>query len=158
MTGDKNAELLARLRNLDCAMVEICRPHSGNPSDDIIPISRSVLIQALTPASPVSREGAKDRALRLVRDLVVELETWEPETLDYLRLMPEAALLREWIAKSATLPNPASGGDFVLVPREPTEAMIRAVDKAAMERWPNARKMAEAMHAAILAVAAESAK
>ena len=39
---------------------------------------------------------------------------------------------------------------FVLVPKHPTEAMIRAVDKAAMERWPNARKMAVAMHAAIV--------
>ncbi|MBB3876134.1 hypothetical protein GGR47_002380 [Sphingomonas aquatilis] len=49
------------------------------------------------------RERAKDKAIGLIRDLVVELETWEPELLDVLRLTPQAKLLREWIAKPASL-------------------------------------------------------
>ena len=39
----------------------------------------------------------------------------------------------------------------VVVPREPTEAVIRAVDAAAMDKWPNARAMAIAMHKAMIA-------
>lgn len=40
-------ELIARLQSLDCVMVEVCEPHPGNPSPNIIPISRADLLAAL---------------------------------------------------------------------------------------------------------------
>lgn len=42
--------------------------------------------------------------------------------------------------------------------REPTEAQIRAVDKALHEHWPNARKMAVAMQHAMIDSALSKAK
>jgi hypothetical protein len=42
-----------------------------------------------------------------------------------------------------------------VVPVEPSEAVIRAVDAACHDHWPNARKMAVAMHAVIIAAAQE---
>lgn len=38
----------------------------------------------------------------------------------------------------------------LLAAREPTEAQIIAVDRACHEHWPNARKMAVAMQAAMI--------
>lgn len=40
--------------------------------------------------------------------------------------------------------------------REPSEAQIRAVDAALHEHWPNARKMAVAMHYALIDAALTS--
>lgn len=42
-----------------------------------------------------------------------------------------------------------AAGQAELLPEEPSEAVIRAVDKACHERWPNARKMAVAMYGVI---------
>ena len=41
----------------------------------------------------------KDRAISTIRDLVVELETWEPELLEVLQATPQAAIMREWLGK-----------------------------------------------------------
>lgn len=51
------AGLVAGLRALDCIMVEICEPHHGNPSANIIPVERAKLLAALS-AEPVAGEGA----------------------------------------------------------------------------------------------------
>jgi len=42
---------------------------------------------------------------------------------------------------------------YAIVPREPTEATIRAVDVQAHVHWPNSRKMAAAMYDTIIAEA-----
>src|SRR5687767_3548124 len=57
----------------------------------------------------------------------------------------------EVLAKAGRLPTSLAKADAVLAAmREPTEAQIRAVDAAAHEHWPNARKMAVAMVEAIV--------
>lgn len=45
-------ELVERLRKLPCVMVEVCEPHSGNPSPNIIPIAKKDLIAALKTSTP----------------------------------------------------------------------------------------------------------
>jgi len=44
-------------------------------------------------------DAPKDRAISMIRDLVIELETWEPEMLEVLQATPQAALMREWLGK-----------------------------------------------------------
>jgi hypothetical protein len=49
------AHLIDRLSRLDCTMVEVCEPHPGNTSRNIIPMVRKELIDALAqPASDKS--------------------------------------------------------------------------------------------------------
>ena len=48
------------------------------------------------------------------------------------------------------------GQECVVVPVKPTEAEIRAVDRACHERWPNARQMAISLRAAMLAALTEA--
>lgn len=45
----------------------------------------------------------REAILRQIRNIVMELETWEPEMLEVLRYTPQAALLREWMAKPSAL-------------------------------------------------------
>jgi len=54
-----------------------------------------------------------------------------------------------WMMAAASLAEITEQG-FVIVPREPSEAMIRAVDVALHERWPNARLMAVAAYVAMI--------
>lgn len=62
---------------------------------------------------------------------------------------PSQASLRKARAILTTIKQ--SG--YAIVPVEADEATIRAVDKACHEHWPNARRMAVAMHAAMLSAA-----
>lgn len=49
----------------------------------------------------------------------------------------------------AALSRPSPDAVEAALPEQPSEAVIRAVDKAAHEHWPNARKMALGMYAVI---------
>jgi hypothetical protein len=69
-----------------------------------------ILLAFAAERAGVGEESPKDRALRLVRELVMDLETWEPELLEVLRLTPQAGLLREWMAKPSAPPIPATCG------------------------------------------------
>lgn len=55
-----------------------------------------VAFAAISDASDMS---AKERAISMIRDLVVELETWEPDMLEVLQATPQAALMREWLGR-----------------------------------------------------------
>lgn len=60
-TSSPAVDLVERLRALDCVMVEICEPHPGNPSANILPVERVKLIAALsTPAPALGEEEARE--------------------------------------------------------------------------------------------------
>lgn len=65
-------DLIARLRKLPCVMVEICEPHSGNPSPNIIPIAKKDLLAALESRPAPTEERAREEA----RDFMLHRWPW----------------------------------------------------------------------------------
>lgn len=109
--------------------------------DDVVAAARTVI--ALLSPSRV-REDALEEAAKVA-------ESHRDERSN------RAALIAAAIRALKGQPSPAQGAaeGWKLVPVEPTEAMIRALDAMLHDHWPNARKMAVAAHAAMLAAAPE---
>jgi hypothetical protein len=78
--------------------------------------------------------------------------------LNYTQAEAMVRHMLEGMAASLSALPEAQGGETIeaLLPEEPSEAIIRAVDKAAHEHWPNARKMAVGMYAVIRKAALRS--
>lgn len=64
-----------------------------------------------------------EHAIANIRNLVIDLEAMEPELVEYIRLTPQAKLVREWLAAS---PSPVVGDREAL--QEAHDAIDQALD------------------------------
>jgi hypothetical protein len=75
-------------------------------------------------------------------------DTWV-EALEWLQDAAIAAWPDSAFAKARAAIAKAAVGLEMALPEEPSDAVIRAVDKAAHEHWPNAKQMAIGMYKVI---------